>query len=72
MTAAQLHASLIKTVPNAAELIESLELQPIFDWLSANIWQKGCSMNYDELMVQATGETLNSKFFLDHIRGRYL
>ena len=72
MTAAQLHASLVEAVPNAPELIAQLQLEPIFEWLSANVWEKGCSLNYDELMVQATGETLNSKFFLDHIRSRYL
>ncbi len=72
MTAAQLHASLIKAVPNAPELIAALELEPIFNWLSTNIWQKGCSLSYDELMTEATGETLNSKHFLAHIRARYL
>jgi carboxypeptidase Taq len=71
-TAAQLLAAWVKAVPNAAELIAQLQLEPIFEWLSANVWEKGCSLNYDELMVQATGGTLNSKFFLDHIRSRYL
>jgi carboxypeptidase Taq len=72
MTAAQLHGALIKAVPNAPELIGKLELQPIFNWLSANIWEKGRSLSYDDLMVEATGETLNSTFFLDHVRSRYL
>ncbi|MDX1473804.1 MAG: carboxypeptidase M32 [Reinekea sp.] len=72
MTAAQLHAALVQAIPNAAELIGRLELQPIFDWLSANIWEKGCLLSYDDLMVEATGETLNSRYFLEHIKGRYL
>lgn len=72
MTAAQLHHALVKDIPNAPRLVETLELEPIFDWLSSNIWQKGCSLNFDNLMVEATGETLNSAHFLNHIRQRYL
>ena len=72
MTAAQLHASLIKAIPNAPELIAKLDFGPIFGWLSSNIWQKGCSLSYDELMTEATGETLNSAYFLTHLRARYL
>lgn len=72
MTAAQLNAAMKKSIPNASELVGKLELQPIFDWLSTNVWEKGCSMNYDQLMTEATGETLSSKYFLDHIRSRYL
>lgn len=72
MTAAQLHAALVQAIPDAAERIGRLDLEPVFNWLSENIWQKGCSLNYDQLMIEATGETLNSRFFLDHIRSRYL
>lgn len=72
MTAAQLHASMLKAVPNAPELVGALTLEPIFEWLSENIWQKGRLLSYDQLMTEATGETLNSTFFLDHIRNRYL
>ncbi|MEJ2043348.1 MAG: carboxypeptidase M32 [Reinekea sp.] len=72
MTAAQLHAAMVKSIPNAAELVASLELQPIFDWLSTNIWQKGRLHSYDNLMIDATGETLISEYFLEHLRNRYL
>lgn len=72
MTAAQLHDAMLKQVPNAPDLIGALELEPIFNWLSENIWQKGRLLSYDQLMIEATGETLNSSFFLNHIRNRYL
>lgn len=72
MSAAQLHHAMAKAIPNAQELIAKLELQPIFDWLSANVWQQGRLHNYDGLMKNATGETLNSAYFLNHIRTRYL
>ncbi|WP_320827714.1 carboxypeptidase M32 [Reinekea sp.] len=72
MNAAQLHAALQVDIPNAPALIGALDLEPIFSWLSSKVWQQGRSLGYDELMIQATGETLNSAHFLAHIRGRYL
>lgn len=72
MTAAQLHHALVQAIPDAADRVGRLDLEPLFSWLSENIWQKGCSLSYDQLMTDATGETLNPHFFLDHIRSRYL
>lgn len=72
MTAAQLHAAMIRSVPDAPDRIAALDLNPVFDWLSENVWLKGRTLSYDALMTEATGETLNSRYFLDHIRARYL
>lgn len=72
LNAAQLHAALVRDLPNAPDLIARLDLAPIFDWLSRNVWQQGCFLEYDDLMTQATGETLNPDYFLDHIQARYL
>lgn len=72
LNAAQLHAALLRDVPDAAERVARLDLAPIFDWLSRNIWQQGRFHNYDDLMTQATGEVLNPDYFLDHLQERYL
>ncbi|EAR11364.1 carboxypeptidase M32 [Reinekea blandensis] len=72
MTAAQMHAAMVRAVPDAPERVARLDLKPIFAWLSDNVWLKGRSLNYDDLMIEATGETLNSRYFLEHIRSRYL
>jgi len=72
MNAAQLYHAMVQEIPDAQELVEKLEFSPIFDWLSRNIWQNGRFYDYDQLMVEATGETLRSGYFLDHIRMRYL
>ena len=72
MNAAQLYHAMVQEIPNVPELIGKLDLHPIFEWLSKNIWQKGRLYEYDQLMKKATGETLNSRYFLDHIRNRYL
>ena len=55
MTAAQLHNAMVQAIPDAPAMISRLELQPVFDWLSERIWQKGRLLDYDELMTEATG-----------------
>jgi carboxypeptidase Taq len=72
MNAAQLHHALLRDIPNASENVATLQLEPIFNWLSENIWQKARFHNYDDLMINATGESLNASFYLDHIKSRYL
>ncbi len=48
------------------------DLSPIFNWLSVNIWSKGSLFSTDELVKQATGETLNPAYFKNHLMSRYL
>ncbi|TCS43718.1 carboxypeptidase M32 [Reinekea marinisedimentorum] len=72
MTAAQLFAAMNKAIPDVQQQIAALNFQPVFNWLSENIWQKGRSLSYHQLLTEATGESLNSQFFLNHIRSRYL
>ncbi|MDJ0882301.1 MAG: carboxypeptidase M32 [Gammaproteobacteria bacterium] len=72
LTAAQLFSSLKKDVTDVDDLIGKLEFTPIFNWLEKNIWHNASSLNYDELMTQVTGETLNTEYFIDHLKNRYL
>ncbi|WP_070971298.1 carboxypeptidase M32 [Vibrio sonorensis] len=71
MYAAQFMAAMKKTV-DVESAIRSQDLTPIFTWLSDHIWSKGSLLTTDELVKQATGETLNASFFKDHLRSRYL
>ncbi|NOH71317.1 carboxypeptidase M32 [Vibrio pectenicida] len=71
MYAAQFMASMQKSVDVDAA-IQSGDLTPIFTWLSDNIWSKGSLLTTDELVKQATGETLNAAHFQNHLRNRYL
>lgn len=72
MNAAQLHKALVRAIPQAADHISRLELTPIFDWLSVNIWEKGSLLSSDDLIQQATGETLQARYFIEHLQSRYL
>ncbi|MDF5653086.1 carboxypeptidase M32, partial [Vibrio parahaemolyticus] len=71
MYAAQFMAAMKQTVDVDA-VIRSGDLAPIFNWLSENIWSKGSLFTTDELVKQATGETLNAKHFQAHLKDRYL
>jgi carboxypeptidase Taq len=71
MYAAQFMASMKKKV-DVEGAIQSGDLTPIFNWLSENIWSKGSLFTTDELVSQATGETLNASYFQNHLRSRYL
>jgi carboxypeptidase Taq len=71
MYAAQFMASMKQTV-DVDGAIRSGDLSPIFTWLSDNIWSKGSLLSTDELVKQATGETLNSAYFKQHLSSRYL
>ncbi|GAD79217.1 carboxypeptidase M32 [Vibrio ezurae] len=71
MYAAQFMAAMNKTIDVDA-VLRSGELTPIFDWLSNNIWSKGSLLSTDELVKQATGETLNADHFKQHLMNRYL
>ncbi|OBT13523.1 peptidase M32 [Vibrio sp. UCD-FRSSP16_10] len=71
MYAAQFMATMKKTI-SVEDVVASGDLSPIFTWLSENIWSKGSLLSTDELVKQATGETLNPQHFKDHLINRYL
>jgi len=71
MYAAQFMTAIRKTIDVDAT-IRSGNLSPIFNWLSENIWSKGSLLSTNELVRQATGETLNPAYFKQHLENRYL
>lgn len=71
MYAAQFMAAMKKTV-DVDGAIKAGDLSPIFNWLEANVWSKASLLSTDELVRQATGETLNPAHFRKHLEDRYL
>ncbi|MFU9137390.1 carboxypeptidase M32 [Erwinia tasmaniensis] len=72
MYAAQLFQGVKKALPQVSELIREGNLQPVFDWLSQNIWQHGSRFSTRQLIENATGEDLNPRWFREHLENRYL
>ena len=71
MYAAQFMTAMQRSV-NVEDAIESGDLTPIFNWLGENVWSKGSLLTTEELVKQATGETLNASHFQQHLTQRYL
>ncbi|CRY53908.1 putative carboxypeptidase [Yersinia intermedia] len=72
MYAAQLFQSARDAIPGLDQHISNGDLNPLFNWLQQNIWQHGSRYSTAELITKATGESLNPRFFRQHLERRYL
>lgn len=72
MIAAQLYDAAMKAHPNIPAELAKGNFKPLREWLRDNVHGKGSKLTTDELMIAATGEKLNSKYYLDHLSRRYL
>lgn len=72
MYAAQLFAAFRQQHPSVTDEISRGELTPLFNWLRQNIWQHGSLLPVEQLLINASGEGLNSQFFRRHLEQRYL
>ena len=72
MVAAQLYDAAVKTKPEIPTELGKGNFKPLLEWLRDNVHSKGSSLTTDELMTAATGEKLNSKYYLDHLSQRYV
>ncbi len=69
--AAQLFASIKRQYPDINSDIAAGDLTKVKDWLANNIWSKASSLSPEQILVGATGETLTSRFFKEHLITRY-
>ncbi|GBU13985.1 carboxypeptidase M32 [Enterobacterales bacterium] len=72
MYAAQLFQCANNAIPTLQDDIARGDLTALFQWLKQNIWQHGSRFSTDQLMKNATGETLNPAYFRKHLESRYL
>ncbi len=72
MYAAQQFDSVQKQYPNINDSISKGDYSQAFSWLKENIWEKGSLFLTDDLIKNATGESLNPKFLKEHLISRYL
>ncbi len=72
LNAAQLFAAIRRAIPDVDTALAQGDLSSIRGWLATNVWSKGSFLSTPELMTQATGETTNPAYFIDHIKARYL
>ncbi|MGC6387074.1 carboxypeptidase M32 [Ewingella sp. S1.OA.A_B6] len=72
MYAAQLFQCANNAIPTLQDDIARGDLTALFQWLQQNIWQHGSRFSTDQLIKNATGETLNPAYFRKHLENRYL
>ncbi|MGP9435788.1 carboxypeptidase M32 [Ewingella sp. AOP8-B2-18] len=72
MYAAQLFQCANHAIPTLQDDIARGDLTALFQWLQQNIWQHGSRFTTDQLIQNATGETLNPAYFRKHLESRYL
>ncbi|PIQ98729.1 MAG: carboxypeptidase M32 [Nitrospinae bacterium CG11_big_fil_rev_8_21_14_0_20_45_15] len=69
--AAQLHRALKVEIPGFMQEIQQGDFSNLFDWLGKKIFQHGAKLSSQELLRQATGDSLNSDFYLDYLKEKY-
>jgi len=72
LTAAQLWAALEKDQPSARDDIRNGRFVGLNDWRRRNIWSQASLWSTPELLERATGEKLQTKYFIQHLKRRYL
>jgi carboxypeptidase Taq len=71
MNAAQLYQAAGNAIPDLEEQISKGEFEALNHWQSQAIWSWGSYYSIDELMRQATGESLNPGYFIRHLQQRF-
>jgi carboxypeptidase Taq len=72
MIAAQLWAAMEKDIPAARADVRHGRFVDINAWRRDRIWSHASRYSTPELLVKATGEKLNGRYFEDHLKRRYL
>ncbi len=69
--AAQLYAAILEQNPSVEEEIAKGNTETIFAWLQQHIYKSGRYSTSEVLCSNATGEPLNSRFFIDYATKKY-
>jgi carboxypeptidase Taq len=72
MMAAQQWAAIEKSNPDVRNDIRKGHFEGVNAWRRENIWSKGSEYSTQDILKQATGEPLQAKYFVNHLKRRYL
>lgn len=72
LTAAQLFAAAQKAQPELKQRLSRGDFSHLYDWLIPHFQARASSVDFNTLMVEATGEVLNPDYFIKHVEQRYL
>ncbi|MDJ0514165.1 MAG: carboxypeptidase M32 [Methyloceanibacter sp.] len=72
LMAAQWFTAASKSIPNIEEKVAAGKFGPIVAWLRHAIHERGQLKTARQLLMEATGEPLNPRYFKEHLERRYL
>lgn len=72
MNAAQLYHAASEEIPELSQKISHGEFDVLNHWQKEKIWSQGSFFSIDDLMIHATGEKLNTRYFIKHLKKRFL
>ncbi len=72
MTAAQLFDAAKRADPAIEPGVAKGDFKPLMGWLKTNIHAMGSLMPAKELLIEATGKSLDPEVFKAHLKARYL
>jgi len=68
--AAQIYNAMNKDI-NVESVIENENIKVINDWLKERIFKYGKSKTTQELLINATGEDFNPKYYIDYLKNKW-
>jgi carboxypeptidase Taq len=71
MMAAQQWAAIKRENPDVNKDVARGDFTGTTEWRRKNIWEKASTASTPDLMREATGEPLNAKYFIGHLKQRY-
>jgi carboxypeptidase Taq len=71
LMAAQQWAAITREHPKVNDDLAKGDFGFTTEWRRKNIWSKASTTSTPELMQKATGEALNAKYFIQHVKQRY-
>lgn len=72
LIASQLFAKYKQITPAHDQFIEEQNFTPLNNWLKENVYNYGLSMDVQDYLLKVTGKKLETRFFINHIKERYL
>ena len=69
--AAQIYHQAVESIPDLHKQISSGQFLDLREWLCKKIYQKGKTRTAKELIVEISGEPLNSKFLINYLHGKF-
>lgn len=71
VVASQLWEAMLEVLPNADELIENGQFQPMLDWLIENVHSRAKKYLPQELVQKVTGDRINCRAFLTYLETKF-